>query len=257
MSGAANPLLEEELRRAFGRREQHLLFLHYVLILSVVLFFAWPKRYYYDYLQTNTLPFPYDVLGMAVFVVAAYLGFAALPRDAYERDSHAPAEWLRYTPLSPRQLLGGKCLLHFLSVSWLLLLSLPLLTLNHLALGFAWKQLGATLGLLLVSLTSYRLLGLLLVVLLERREDWLGRAGMATYLLLAFGTALLAPRLNVISALISLSRPEAASPALQVGALQLTAPVLAALVHLGAGSAAVGALALLFRRVKRKAAAHG
>ena len=256
MGKNAQLLLREDLRREFQRREQHLIFLNYAIILAVVLFFAWPKRYYYEYMQTATLPLPYDVLSMAVFIMVGYLGFAALSRTMYERDYHSISDWLRFTPISALQLLAGKCLLQVVSVAWLLMLSLPLLTLYHLSLGFDWQRFAATLAVLFVSLATYRLMGLLIMAVLEPYEEWIGRISMLVYISVSFGTAFAAPKLNVLSALVALNRPESPNPPWLIGSVRLSAPLALTLVHLLSGLAVAGLLALWFWHTKRKAQAH-
>jgi hypothetical protein len=155
--------LEEFARQ--NTRRSHVL--NYLLVLSVVLFITWPKE---GFLSLRDLPFTYNAMGGSMLIILAYLHLSQGARKILGSRYLSLHDWLALAPLEAGPFLRGYLAVGLLDVVVFWGVSLPLLILAAGVSGESLAHVAAGGLIILVCVGSYRIIGIALLLLLERDE---------------------------------------------------------------------------------------
>lgn len=194
---SANPIFRGGLQTfgAHSTRWAHAM--NYLAFLSTVLFITWPKE---GFLSLRDLPFTYNALGGSVMIVLTYLNLSQGARRLFGSTYISLHDWLRLGPVEAGPLLRGYLAVSFLDTLFFWALSVPLLVLAASVSGEATVHWCTGLGILLVCVGSYRVVGVALLTCLERDEFLLYISVRALCLFFLLGTGMLAPWSNPVLA---------------------------------------------------------
>jgi hypothetical protein len=146
-------------------RRSHIL--NYLIVLSIVLFITWPKE---GFLSLRDLPFTYNAMGGTMLIILAYLHLSQGARKMLGSRYLSLHDWLLLAPLEAGQFLRGYVAVGLLDVAVFWGVSLPLLVLAAGVSGESLAHVGAGGLILLVCAGSYRIVGIALLLFLERDE---------------------------------------------------------------------------------------
>ncbi len=163
----ANPMLRGGVAEFSRQSTRWSHGLNYLIVLAVVLFITWPKE---QFLSLRDLPFTYNALGGASVIILAYLSLSQGARKLFGSQYLSMADWLTFAPLKAGAFVRGYAAVGLLDVAFFWSLSLPLLVLAAVVVGESLSHLGAGLLVLLVCAGAYRLVGIALLLWLERDE---------------------------------------------------------------------------------------
>jgi hypothetical protein len=141
--------------------------LNYLIVLSIVLFITWPKE---GFISLRDLPFTYNALGGSIVIILAYLSFSQGARKIFGSRYVSLHDWFVLAPLRAGTFLRGYLAVGLVDLGFYWGLSLPLLVLAASVSGESFAHLGTGLGIILVCVGSYRIIGIALLTFLERDE---------------------------------------------------------------------------------------
>jgi hypothetical protein len=141
--------------------------INYLIVLSVILFITWPKE---GFLSLRDLPFTYNALGGSILIILAYLSLSQGSRKLLGSRHLSLHDWLTLAPIHAGAFLRGYLAVGLLDCGFFLALSLPLLVLAAGVAGEPLTHLGAGGLVILVCISSYRIMGITLLTWLERDE---------------------------------------------------------------------------------------
>jgi hypothetical protein len=141
--------------------------LNYLIVLSIVLFVTWPKE---GFISLRDLPFTYNALGGSIVIILAYLNFSQGSRKTFGSKYVSLHDWFVLAPLRAGTFLRGYVAVGLVDLCFYWGLSLPLLVLAASVSGETFTHLGTGLGIILVCAGSYRIIGIALLMFLERDE---------------------------------------------------------------------------------------
>jgi hypothetical protein len=141
--------------------------LNYLIVLSIVLFITWPKE---GFISLRDLPFTYNALGGSIVVILAYLNFSQGSRKTFGSRYLSLHDWFVLAPLRAGTFLRGYVAVGLVDLGFYWGLSLPLLVLAASVSGESFTHLGTGLGIILLCVACYRMIGITLLTFLERDE---------------------------------------------------------------------------------------
>jgi hypothetical protein len=192
-----NPIFRgglEEFSRQSTRRSQ---FLNYLIVLSIVLFITWPKE---GFLSLRDPIFTYTAVGVAMIAILTYLHLSQGARKILGSPYLSMQDWLLLAPLAAGTFLRGYLAVGFLEVGIFWGLSVPLLVLAAGVSGESLLHLGAGGLILLVCGGSYRLIGITLLLFLERDEFLLYIVVRILYAFIILVSGFVIPLMNPVLA---------------------------------------------------------
>jgi hypothetical protein len=184
----------EELTRQSTRRSQ---ILNYLIVLSIVLFITWPKE---GFLSLRDPIFTYTAVGVAMVVILVYLHLSQGSRKMLGSPYVNVQDWLLLAPLDAGTFLRGYLASGFLEVAVFWGVSLPLLVLAAGVSGESLAHLAAGAVILLVCVGSYRIIGVTLLLFLERDEFLLYIVVRILYVFIILVSGFMAPLCNPVLA---------------------------------------------------------
>ncbi|GIX46451.1 MAG: hypothetical protein KatS3mg131_0662 [Candidatus Tectimicrobiota bacterium] len=198
----ANPVFRDGLREflAPGPRWSHAF--NYLIVLAIVLFITWPKE---GLVSLRDLPFTYNALGGTMVIILTYLNFTQGARKQFGASYALLRDWLAVTPLPAAAFVRGYVAAGLLDLVLFAGISLPLLL---LAAGVAGESLAhVAYGMLTVGVCagSYRVLGVTLLLWLERDEFLLYILVRLCYVFFLLGSGFIVPLGNPVLAFVDTS----------------------------------------------------
>lgn len=169
--------------------------INYLAVLGLVLFITWPKE---GFLNLRDLPFTYNALGGTALIILTYLSLAQGTRNILPTQDLRLVEWLAFTPIAATTFLRGYVTISMMDILFFWLLSWPLMLLACGISGESLTHLGIGMGCMLVWLGCYRLLGIALLLWLERDEFLLYIVVRLFYLAIILVSGFVAPFLNPV-----------------------------------------------------------
>jgi hypothetical protein len=163
----SNPIFRGGLEE-FGQQSTRWSYgINYLIVLSVVLFITWPKE---GFLSLRDLPFTYLALGGSSIIILAYLSLSQGSRKLLGSRYLSLHDWLTLAPIQAGAFLRGYLAVGLLDCGFFWGLSLPLLVLAAGVAGESLAHFGAGMLIILVCISSYRIMGVALLTWLEREE---------------------------------------------------------------------------------------
>jgi hypothetical protein len=141
--------------------------INYLILVSIVLFIAWPKE---GFLHLRDLPFTYVPVGVSILGILAYINFSQGSRKLLGSEFINLRDWLGLAPLPAGTFLRGYLAIGFLECLFFWCLSLPLLVLAASVSGESGFHLGVGAVIILLCAASYRSIAVALFVCFERDE---------------------------------------------------------------------------------------
>lgn len=184
----------EELTRQSTRRSQ---ILNYLIVLSIVLFVTWHKE---GFLSLRDPIFTYTAVGVATIIVLTYLHLSQGSRKTLGSQYVSVHDWLLLAPLDAGTFLRGYLAVGLFEVVVFWGVSLPLLVLAAGISGESLAHLGAGGLIILVCVGSYRILGVALLMFLERDEFLLYIVVRILYVFIILVSGFVVPLCNPVLA---------------------------------------------------------
>ena len=131
------------------------LFLPYLAIVSLILIVSWPGGDYPSFRKPQVSM----ALVYVQMIFLAYIG-GRLAIESFLNDEISLKDWLKYTPLTPIQIVIGKIAGIFLFTLIILFLSLPLCFLSYYIGGVYFDSIAILYSLMLISTVSFINFGL-------------------------------------------------------------------------------------------------
>jgi hypothetical protein len=204
MSGLSGALVRADLSAAFSRPSILRTYTYYLLAMSAIVFFWWPRGTLAASLRAGDAPITFAAAALGMFGCLAYLNARLGAEDYPGRESVGLREVLALAPVSAAGLVAGKLTAAALHTLFLLALGMPFLA---AARGVSGVPLEAALEALLVAgcaALAFRSFGLLLYALLEQHPVVKDVLLLFCGLGLVFVPMLLAPAANPVSTLLAL-----------------------------------------------------
>ena len=171
--------------------------LNYLIVLSIVLFITWPKD---NLLSLRDFPFTYNALGGSILIILSYLSFSHGSRKALGSDYLSLHDWLALAPLRAGAFMRGYVAVAVLDLLFFWAIALPLMVLAAGVSGESLAHLGVGLLIILVCTVTYRIIGIALLVLLERDEFLLYILVRICYVFFILVSGFIVPILNPVLA---------------------------------------------------------
>ncbi len=204
MTGLSSPFVRTELSAAFSRPAILRVYTYYLLAMSAIVFFWWPRGSLAASFREGAAPATFAAAALGLFGCLAYLNARLGAQDFPGKDVLALRDALTLTPVSVASIVFGKLAAGIAHTIFLLALGTPFLL---AARGVSGAPPGAAASALVVagcSALAFRLFGFLLFALFERRpvlkDVLLFFGGLALALL----PMLAAPAANAVSTLLGL-----------------------------------------------------
>lgn len=198
----SNPIFRGGLA-TFGQHHPHVSHgLNYLIILSTILFITWPKD---NFLSLRDLPFTYNAFGGSALIILSYLSFHYGSQKAITSQHLALHDWLALAPIKAVVFLRGYVSIALLDLMFFWAITLPLLILAAGVAGESLPHLGAGLAVIVVCTSTYRMIGIAMLLWLEHDEFLLYMLVRICYVFFILGSGFLIPVLNPILAFASTS----------------------------------------------------
>jgi hypothetical protein len=237
----------EEFAQQHARRSQ---LLNYLIVLSIVLFITWPKE---GFLSLRDLPFTYNAVGGTIIIILAYLHLSQGSRKTLGSRYLSVQDWLLLAPLEAQTFLRGYVAVGLLEVGLFWGVSLPLLVLAAGVSGESLAHLGAGGLIVLVCVSSYRIMGVALLMFLERDEFLLYIVVRILYVFIILVSGFVVPLGNPVLAFADASVWPRHVGVLAVGGLTLHGWVATVVLHLLLGGLFFIIASVRVRWVRRRA----
>jgi hypothetical protein len=176
--------------------------LNYLIILSTVLFITWPKD---NFLSLRDWPFTYNAFGGSALIILSYLSFHYGSQKAVTSGHLTLHDWLAMAPLEAAVFLRGYISIAILDLLFFWGLTLPLLVLAAGVAGESLSHLGTGLAVILVCTSTYRMIGIAMLIWLERDEFLLYMLVRLCYVFFILVSGFVIPVLNPVLAFVSTS----------------------------------------------------
>lgn len=176
--------------------------LNYLIILSTVLFITWPKD---NFLSLRDLPFTYNAFGGSTLIILSYLSFHYGSQKAITSEHLTLYDWLALAPLKATAFLRGYISIAIVDLVFFWAITLPLLILAAGVAGESLPHLGAGLAVIAVCTSTYRMIGITMLLWLEREEFVLYMLVRVCYVFFILVSGFVIPVLNPILAFASTS----------------------------------------------------
>jgi hypothetical protein len=198
----SNPIFQGGLA-TFAHHNTHLSHgLNYLIILSTVLFITWPKD---NFLSLRDLPFTYNAFGGSALIILSYLSFHYGSQKAVTSKHLTLHDWLALAPLKAAVFLRGYVSIAILDLMLFWAIILPLLILAAGVAGEPLPHLSAGLAVILVCTSTYRIIGIAMLICLERDEFLLYMLVRICYIFFILVSGFVIPALNPVLAFVSTS----------------------------------------------------
>jgi len=242
--GAAESFGRDAVRWSHG--------LNYLIILAVVLFITWPKE---AFLALRDLPFTYNAMGGAAFILLSYVSFSQGSRKIVGEERMSLRDWLMLAPVSADTFTRGYLAFGLLECVFYWGLILPLLVMAAGASGESMSHAAAGAVLILVCTGSYRILATALLFCLERDEFVLYLVVRLLYVFWILVSGFSMPLLNPVLAFVdaSLWHHRHALPSWPLLGVQVPGWVLTIGVHLLLGGLFFIIATIRIRWIRRRA----
>jgi hypothetical protein len=162
-----------------------------------VLLITWPKE---GFLNLRDLPFTYNALGGTALIIVAYLSVSQGAHKFLGSRYISLHDWLVLAPVPAGRFLRGYLAASLLEPLLFWGLSLPLLVLAARVSGEPPGHLAAGLGIVLVCVATYRIVGVTLLTIFERDEFLLYILVRMLYVFFILGSGFVAPLYNPVLA---------------------------------------------------------
>lgn len=198
----ANPIFQGGLATLVQHNPHRSHSLNYLIILSTILFITWPKD---NFLSLRDLPFTYNAFGGSALIILSYLSFHYGSQKAVTSRHLTLHDWLALAPIKAAVFIRGYVGVAFLDLLFFWAITLPLLILAASVAGESLPHLGAGLAVILVCTSTYRIIGITMLLWLERDEFLLYMLVRICYVFFILVSGFLIPVLNPILAFASTS----------------------------------------------------
>lgn len=198
----SNPIFRGGLA-TFARHNAHRSHgLNYLIILSTILFITWPKD---NFLSLRDLPFTYNAFGGSALIILSYLSFHYGSQKAVTSRHLTLHDWLALAPIKAAVFIRGYVSIAILDLLFFWGITLPLLILAAGVAGESLPHFSAGLAVILVCTGTYRIIGIAMLLWLERDEFLLYMLVRICYVFFILVSGFLIPVLNPILAFASTS----------------------------------------------------
>jgi hypothetical protein len=201
----SNPLLVEGWKLYFSDQRILRVYRVYLALLGLSLLLCWPKQGMGNFLLAQTPPYTYQLMIVSTFVVCTFLSGRFGLQHYGRYQMHSLSSWLKFTPLHPVRIIGGKVTLALMHSIFLTMLALPFLIVAASPSGVPIEGALTSTLILLICATSYRIIGLFFLAAMEDRPLAAGIVLWAIILTLNLLSLYLFPRANAVLAMIRIA----------------------------------------------------
>jgi hypothetical protein len=215
----ANPFIRESLADSFSQPQILRTYLLYLVILSCLTFFWWPRGPISEFMRSGEVPQTVTATAIGLIVCLAYMNARFGSEDYAGPESTGVRDFVTLTPVAVSTLVLGRLAAAFLHVLLLLALSVPLFLASRGVCGATYAELGLVWLVAGSSALALRSLAFFLFAVFNDMR------GIKNTILAGFGglwifaTMLFIPAVSPLSAILSLRTVGAAprDPVLLLG----------------------------------------
>jgi hypothetical protein len=199
-----NPFASESLDASLSRPLILRSYLYYLILMTVLIFFWWPRNPFAAYLQAGEIPQTFFVAAIGLFASVVYLSMRFGAEDYVGEDSTKIHDLITLTPVSVATMVMGKLGAGILHTLFLLILGVPFLIVSRLASGLSYEVLWKTLLIVGSSALAYRTFSFLLFSIVESRAVLKDILLLAAAFISIIGGLTVVPPASPITAIMTL-----------------------------------------------------